>query len=239
MRTIVIFLVAAVATPLTPADPFAPPPAEIVSLHVFLEKDGIVSMEAENASYSYLWKAVNGASGKALECPDAPKYGLSVRDGVIRFDVEFSKPGLYAVYLLGRHDLGLYHNECRVGMDRKLISNNPGLEGFDSYPQYVQDAAGNTATRMWFGPHTDDSRAFHWRSAAKFKLGDTGPVFWNVRTNGRHHIEFQNAGEPGIALDKVVLVHKDVLDRDPKLLERLNTLPVAKRSGPPESRTRR
>ena len=96
---------------------------------VFREVNGLVSMEAENASHVNLWRKVKGTSGAAME---ALKEG-SWNGGVLRFDIEFTQPGSYAVWVLARKGTHSEYgaNDVKVWLDRDLSGTpNPGIQNF-------------------------------------------------------------------------------------------------------------
>ena len=191
---------------------------------VFIEAGGLVSMEAENASYMKHWKPIAGTSGSAME---ADQVGVR-NGGVLRFDVEFTAPGAYAVWVLGRKGAHSQYgaNDVKVWADRDLSRTvSPDLQSRAlDRPITLRDGRGHPSftdkkpqSEIGFG----QSEAFSW--VGKLKEAE-GPAIWRVENPGRHHIEFVVGEEYGFGIDKVVLTldHKQTLSD----------------SGPPESATR-
>ncbi|MCU0247232.1 MAG: hypothetical protein MUC42_11690 [Bryobacter sp.] len=179
---------------------------------VFVERDGVVSMEAENASWSRGFDRVPGLSGDAVRCREDSLKQHDEKTAVLRFEIEFNSAGKYAIWLLGRIEKKQYAgNEFGVELDRP-----DDLEGRDpKHKQYPgpADWEGKTYTRMttgyWMEPATTE---FHW--ASKMKTGGVEkdfvpPAAWTIEKPGRHRLDFIARNEGGWILDKIVIQRVD------------------------------
>ncbi len=72
---------------------------------LFVERDGIVSIEAERAGSAKGWIEVNGKSGKALQDDG---------QGTLAYDIRFSRGGKFYVWLLCRDQGDTKTNDCFV-----------------------------------------------------------------------------------------------------------------------------
>ena len=175
---------------------------------VFQETNGVVSMKASNATYINAWKPVEGPSGQAME---AEKTG-SWNGGVLRFDIEFSEPADYVVWVLGRKapnaEQGqLGGNDVKVWLDRNLSKSvNPSSKDrVSKQVQTLRDGKG-TVLSLIRKPESQLSLGvedgYAWSSEPK---DGYEPAVWRIEKPGRHHIEFVTGEEWGFVIDKVVL----------------------------------
>ena len=79
---------------------------------VFVEQDGVVSMEAERAAPARGWIEVEGKSGKALQDDG---------HGSLSFNILFSRGGKYYVWFLCRDQGNTETNDCFVTLDRERL----------------------------------------------------------------------------------------------------------------------
>lgn len=179
------------------------------SNQIFFEVGGIVSMEAEHASYINGWKQASMPyDTKAMEADSSWTW----KGGVLRFDIEFANPGRYAVWILARKGRqGQYNcNDVKVWLDRNItLGVNPtfnsrkGLTGglivSENY-QTTPDPALNS--KEWESELNIPQHYYIWSSNPK---EGEGPAFWEVKTPGKHHIEFVMGDEWEYSIDKVVL----------------------------------
>jgi hypothetical protein len=179
---------------------------------IFIEKDGVVAVEAENASWARGFDVVPGLSGKAMQCREDAHKGFDEKTAVLRLEVEFRTPGKYAIWLLGKIEKKEHAgNEFGVELDRP-----DDLNGVD--PKYKQfpgptDWEGKAYTRMttgyWIHPATTE---FHWSSRMKtlgVEKDFVEPAAWLIEKPGRHRIDFIARNETGWTLDKVVIKRVD------------------------------
>lgn len=179
---------------------------------VFVEKDGVISMEAEHATWMRGFDRVAGQSGSAMMCREGATKGFDEKTAVMRFEIDFRTPGKYAIWLLGRIEKKQYAgNEFGVELDRP-----DDLEGKDpkekQYPGPT-DWEGKAYTRMttgyWDRPETAE---YHWSSRMKtggVEKDFVAPAAWTIATPGRHRIDFIARNESGWVIDKVVIKRTD------------------------------
>lgn len=176
---------------------------------IFYEINGIVSMEAEHASYTNCWVPAGYAfDTKAMQADSTGSW----KGGVLRFDIEFSHPGKYALWILARKGRrGPYNcNDVKVWLDRDLSKGiKPVFDRRAGISTGLTDSDGyQTSSDPSLNPRNRESELnipehyFTWSSNPK---DGNGPAFWNVTAAGKHHIEFVIGEEWQYAIDKVIL----------------------------------
>lgn len=203
------------------------------SRHLFYEKDGIVSMEAENASYIHGWKPARMPyDTKAMEADSA----FAWKGGVLRFDIEFKTVGKYGVWILARkgrrgqwdcNDVKVWFNrDLSIGINPLFEHRKDLKEGLIVSGNYhtTPDPANNP--KGWESEFNIPEHYFTWSSSPK---EGEGPAFWEIKTPGRHHIEFVMGDEWQYAIDKVVLSLDNKYEpegRGPEETTAVNTVPL-------------
>lgn len=179
------------------------------SAKMFFEVDGIVSMEAEHASYINGWKPARMAMDTdAMEADSA----FAWKGGVMRFDIEFKQPGKYALWVLARKGRrGQYNcNDIKVWLDRdysKVLNPfTPDRNGLTGGLLFAEDYQTTPDPKLnpkgWESELNIPTTNFIWSSNPK---EGKGPAYWKVDKPGLHHIEFVIGEEWQYAIDKVVL----------------------------------
>jgi len=147
----------------------------------FVERDGIVSMEAERATAARGWIEVEGKSGKARQDDG---------QGYLSFDIVFSRGGKYYVWFLCRDQGNTETNDCFVTLDGQRLT----AADDKSRPDGIRSAGA----------------AFKWVCQPKGPGGHTPaeikgkPVYALVPAPGRHTLKIAHRSR-GFAVDKIVL----------------------------------
>lgn len=148
----------------------------------FVERDGQVSMEAENATAARGWAKVEGKSGAAMQDGGG---------GHLTFSIQFARPGKYYVWMLCRDQGNTETNDCFVTLD--------GQRAFAADDKTRPDGIRSKGKEFaWVcqpkgpGGHTPD--------ALKSK-----PVYVAVPAPGWHTFKIGSRSK-GFVVDKVVLV---------------------------------
>lgn len=188
----------------------APAPSEGGSGRVFREEGGEVRMEAEEATRFAHWRASPGPDGTVMVAlPEG-----SWKGGVLRFDVDFTTPGRYALWLRSRpggHEDGeggrYGANDVKVWLDRS--SEEPPsiarrrVDRIDT----LFDGVGRPSFADGRKPESEvnlgEGEALAWSSRPK---EGPGPAWWEVKAPGRHRLELVVGAEWGTTIDAVALV---------------------------------
>ncbi|MDZ7314802.1 MAG: hypothetical protein ONA69_01520 [candidate division KSB1 bacterium] len=151
----------------------------------FVNVDGIISMEAENADRIVGWKRIDGRSNHALQ--DTSEQGK----GYMTFSILIDQPGKYWVSLLCLAPLGdTSKNDCFVCLDGER------LYGIDDKTR-PDGMRCHTATFQWSslpkgpGGHTPEVIKEH-------------PVYALVKKVGVHEFKIASRSK-GFCIDKIVL----------------------------------
>lgn len=177
----------------------------------FYENEGIVCMKAIHAQFNYGWIPTNGVSGQAMMADSSMKW----KGGVLRFEIEFTQPGNYSLYILAhkaRTHGGMWGaNDVKVWINRDLTTGLPvydirstakmeGLmhgDGTFSHPD-PHRASNKIESEINMAQNND----FRWINTPK---DGPAPAWWVVKDTGKHHIEFVVGDEWGFVIDKVYL----------------------------------
>ncbi len=148
---------------------------------LLVERDGIVSIEAERAAGVKGWIEVAGKSGKALQDDG---------HGSLSFDIQFSRGGKYYVWFLCRDQGNTETNDCFVTLGKQRL--------------YAADDKTRPDGIRSAGP------GFKWICQPKGPGGHTPgeikgkPVYALVPGPGRHTLKIAHRSR-GFVVDKIVL----------------------------------
>lgn len=184
----------------------------------FKENNGIVSMEAENASIINNLMYTEGKSGLGMTLPIGATKAYGNHAGYLRFHIMFQQAGNYNLYVLSRKcisdSLHFYHgNEAQIRIDPDTTIHDIQLRGgTDESPNLDQmpiDQNGIRFTRITFEEASGNGK-YDWRSILKSSRplqgkAAVGPAIIEIKKPGWHILEFLAANEYGWAIDKVVL----------------------------------
>lgn len=163
----------------------------------FIEKDGIVSMEAENATERYGWIEKTGLENSS---------GISMMDqepeegGYLKFAIKFTKTGTYTIWALHAKSTEGYRpdqaNDCIAGFNGKPLE-------LDS----KSSCHGEHARVIGLGTH---QTILDWESRPKTHCAEdrNKKVIFNVESPGIHDFQITSRSN-GYLLDKLVFVHHD------------------------------
>lgn len=169
---------------------------------MFYEVAGLVCMQAAHAQAVHFWKNANGVTGNAMQ---ALKQGC-LSGGLLRFDINFSTPGRYALWLLGEKARDQAHhrgNRVSVFLDRNLSPNADPTA--PDYLDTLEDRNGRKLLRDR-GPHSEISLGANYISRWFSGQEDgNSPKYWKVTSPGVHHLELVTGTEWGFVIDKIVL----------------------------------
>jgi len=148
------------------------------------EHDGVVAFEAEDGVGD--WRLIPAPTGRAIESPG---------EGRMRYEIEFTRPGRYYVFLLARQGpLGRdQENDVLLSLDgEKLFGQDE-----QTRPDGMRSYGGWRWTFLPKGPghHTPDA------------IRD-GPVYFRVDQPGRRTLEIAHRSS-NFAIDRVVLKRDD------------------------------
>ncbi|MDA3962362.1 MAG: hypothetical protein PF961_16365 [Planctomycetota bacterium] len=159
---------------------------------VFSEIQGVVAMEAENATTGTDWKPRNDKLGGV-----ASSGGWSLEDagGALRYDITFTHPGRYYVWF-------------RMA---KPMSGYPPDKANDCFVRFNGTSAHTTnGTTVWtvdgMGTH---NKSLTWQSRPKShdSAARAWHVYIEVEKAGQHRFEVLSRS-PGFLVDKIVLIHE-------------------------------
>lgn len=186
----------------------------------FQEVNGIVSMEAENATCYNNIVLIEGKSGLAALCPPCGTKNYGMATTFLRYHIWFSQPGKYNFYILGRKCVSdashpCHGNEVQIRINPDTAIMLPSLRADNGKPEgapldwMVQDQKGVKFTRMTF-EEAQESGNFAWRSILKSSRPvqgskAEGPAVVEIVKPGFHILEIINANESGWAIDKLIL----------------------------------
>lgn len=186
----------------------------------FQEVNGMVSMEAENATRYNNVVFIEGESGLAVLCPGSGTKNHGMNTTFLRFHIWFTQPGKYNLYILARKCVSdathpCHGNEAQIRINPDTTILLPSLRADNGKPEgaplswFVQDQKGIKFTRMTF-EEAQGNGIFKWRSISKSSRPEQGkmpegPAVVEVDKSGMLILEIVNANESGWAIDKLVL----------------------------------
>lgn len=162
---------------------------------VFIEIDGIVSMEAEHANEQYGWmekKGLPNSSGVTM-VDQEPEEG-----GYLSFVIDFTKTGTYVIWALHAKSTTGYRpdqaNDCFALFNGKQLE----LESNSS-------CHGKHAKVIGLGTH---QTTLNWQSRPKTECAEdrNKKVIFNVESPGIYEFKISSRSR-GYMLDKLVFVH--------------------------------
>ena len=186
----------------------------------FQEVNGIVSIEAENATRYNNVVFIEGESGLAALCPGSGTKNFGMNTTFLRFHIWFSQPGKYNLYILARKCVSdathpCHGNEAQIRINPDTTFLLPSLRADNGIPEgaplswFVQDQNGIKFTRMTF-EEAQGNGILRWRSSLKSsrpvqgKMAE-GPAVVEITKAGLCILEIIAANESGWAVDKLVL----------------------------------
>lgn len=191
----------------------------------FQEVNGIVAMEAENATRYNNVVLIEGESGLAALCPGSGTKDHGMNATFLRFHIWFTQPGKYNLYILGRKCVSdathpCHGNEAQLRINPDTTILLPSLRADNGKPEgaplswFIQDQKGVKFTRMTF-EEAQGNGIFKWRSSLKSSRPEQGkmaegPAVVEVDKPGLLILEIVAANEPGWAIDKLVLNKNNV-----------------------------
>lgn len=186
----------------------------------FLEVEGVVSMEAENATE--LRGFLPRQDGMGAE----PSGGFALEDagGQLRFTIRFEHPGRYYIWARMAKPQSGYPSD----------KANDCVLRFDGKPVHTSDGT-TTWTVIGLGTH---NKNLTWQSRPKSheSAARDHHVYFEVPEPGDYHLDLVSRS-PGFLIDKLVLIHAqqggDAEGGDPGLAER--TPKILEDMGPPET----
>lgn len=164
---------------------------------LFKEQDGIVSMEAENATELFGWKEVYGkknCSNLTLMDLERPEGGKLI------YRIYFTTPGAYTIWALQAKSTKGYRsdmaNDCFASFDGKSLQINGGTSCDDEHGKVIGLGTHQTELGWQSRPKTEcvEDRKHH--------------VLFLVKEVGWYSFRIDSRSE-GYLLDKLVFVHED------------------------------
>lgn len=166
----------------------------------FEERDGLVSMEAENATRISGWEEKTGMSGASgVTMIDNGQRGV---DG-LTFTITFNQAGTYMVWALTAKSTVGYEsdqaNDCFASFDGNHLEILGG-----------SNCSGHTAEVIGLGTH---QTSLGWQSRPKTECVDDRrrKVIFTVETPGTYDLEIISRSK-GYMLDKFVVVHESLIE---------------------------
>ena len=163
----------------------------------FIEIDGIVSMEAENANELYGWIEKTGLSNSSgvTMVDQEPEEG-----GYLSFVIDFTKTGVYVIWALHAKSTEGYRpdqaNDCFAVFNNKQLD----LESNSA-------CHGKHAKVIGLGTH---QTTLNWQSRPKTECTEdrNKKVIFNVESPGTYEFKISSRSK-GYMLDKLVFVHRE------------------------------
>jgi len=153
---------------------------------LFVERDGVVAMEAEHATRLKGWKPVAR--------PDASGVALADEGGRLEFVIQFKRPGRYYVWF--RH--AKPQNATDNSNDCVVKANGKVLQIHDGKKAHPVIGMGTHQKTLAFESRPKSHEALHRAHRPHFLVTRPGAITFKVMTRS-----------PGYIVDKVVLLHQD------------------------------
>jgi hypothetical protein len=161
-----------------------------------VEKDGLVSIEAEHATRIKGWVPVAGGSNDTT-MEDRGAKGV----GYMEYDISFTKTGTYIIWVRNEQEASCASdrcNDCFADMDGNKLDIYEG-----------SSCTGHTAEVIGFGTH---STSLKWQSRPKTECGADRSgkhVSVNIATTGMHTLKIGSRSKQ-YRIDKIVMMHVDL-----------------------------
>ncbi|MDO6489953.1 MULTISPECIES: hypothetical protein [unclassified Cellulophaga] len=190
---------------------------------VFVEKDGLVSVEFENAVFNDLWKLKkddNNATGKGYMVWDGAQYLNKPGEGLATYSIKINSPGTYRFMwksAVKKGNSGSEHNDSwlRFADADDFFGEK---EGSTVYPKDTGKTPNPNGSSKdgWFKIYrSGNDLDFKWQASTSDN--DSHPVFVTFDKAGVYTMEI-SARSPGHAIDKFVLF-KDTIKQSDAIAE--------------------